>query len=624
MNERELLEYKKELLNLKRNALKKENQTGYPHLDRSHLQYYDDTVLLNCELPKLSMYGLLYEESRDHLENIAIEYFGRKIKYQEFLTKISDYASAFKNMGIKAGDVVSIASPNLPEIFYAIYGLNKIGAVANLIDPRNNIDRIKQFINQVGSKKLIMIDIAYPKIDKLIHDTKVDEVFTVSASDSLPIGLNYVQKAKTIVENYRKGLDNCPKNEFYKPLKQVVSENKSRNPEIMPDEYNEENLRDQEVAVIVNTSGTTGTPKGVMLTNENLNAVAYDYKNSGLEYETGDAFLGIMPSFLAYGIGVGTHMTFILGLKNIIIPAVTNEKFAELIRKHRPAHFAGVPTHYQYLINDSKMANFDLSFIKTAAAGGDAFDPKLKKKANEFLIAHGSKGKIKVGYGCSENTGLAASQFYVGESDEENELITAGIPAYYTNFRIVSPITGEDLKYNQDGEILLSGKGVMKGYVNNQEETDKVIEVKDGIRYLHTGDIGHIDENGRVYHISRIKRIIVRPDGHNVFPVYIENVVNTHPLVKACTCVGLKDENHVNGKIPVAFIVIESGHENEIEQIIAELKNLNLKELPERDIAQDYIVIEKIPMTQNGKVDYKYLEDSYTYNQTIRTLKKES
>lgn len=613
-----------ELLRLKSNAIENVNKTGYPHLDKSHLQYYQDDVLKNCDLPELSMYGLLYEESKSHLNSIAIEYFGRKIKYDEFLLKISEYASAFKNMGIKRGEVVSIAAPNLPEVFYSIYALNKIGAIANLIDPRNNIDRIKQFINQVNSKKLIMIDIAYPKIDKLIKDTQVNEVFTVAAADSLPLGLNYIQRAKTIVENNRKGLDNCPKNDLYKPLTKVVSEYKSRNILTEPTEYYESGSRNDKVAVIVNTSGTTGTPKGVMLTNENLNAVAYDYKFSGMQYDIGDGFLGIMPSFLAYGIGVGTHMTFVLGLKNIIIPALKNEEFAKLIRKHKPAHFAGVPTHYQYLMEDKKMSDVNLSFIKTAAAGGDSFDPELKRKANEFLLSHGSKDKIKVGYGCTENTGLASSQFYVGESDEENELVTVGIPAFYTTFRVVSPETKEDLKYNQDGEILISGKGVMKGYVNNEEETNKVIEDIDGIRHLHTGDIGHIDENGRVYVVGRIKRIIVRPDGHNVFPIYIENVVTKHPFVKSCACVGLKDENHINGKAPVAFIVLEPGHETEVEQIISELETMSLQSLPERDVALDYIVIEEMPMTQNGKVDYISLENSYTYNRMSRELKKDS
>lgn len=584
-------------------------RTGYPHLDKKHLQYYSLDTILYGDLPNVNMYDLICKNIHKKKNSIALEYFGRKISYSEFISKIDEYALAFENIGIKKGDVVSIAAPNLPEVFYSIYALNKIGAISNLIDPRNNADRIKQFINQANSTKLIMIDLVYPRIAQLIDDTNINEVFTVSAADSLPIGLNYAQRAKTIVENHRKGLPNCPKNEFYKPLVKVISENNKSFTD-KPKKINI-NIKD-EVAVIVNTSGTTGTPKGVMLTNENLNAVAYDYLHSGLEYEIGDGFLGIMPNFLAYGIGVGTHMTFVLGLKNIIIPSFKAEEFPKLIQKHKPAHFAGVPSHYQYLIEDKKMQKEDLSFIKTAAAGGDAMDPDLKRRTNDFLVAHGS-GKVKVGYGCSENTGMASSQFYVGESLDENELTTVGIPAYYTTFRVINPETKEDLKFNEDGEILLSGKGVMAGYINNPEETNKVIEEIDGVRHLHTGDIGHIDENGCVYIVDRIKRIIVRPDGHNVFPSYIEKVVTKHPLVKSCVCCGLKDKTSINGKVPVAFIVIKEGNEEKVEQIINELETMSFENLPERDVALDYIVIDELPMTPAGKVDYRLLEDTYTY-----------
>lgn len=610
-----------ETLRLQDYARNKISQTGYPHIDKSHLQYYSTHNIGRSDLPNLSMYGLLYEEAIDY-DSVAIEYFGRKISYEEFFSKINEYASAFKNIGIKKGEIVSIAAPNLPEIFYAIYALNKIGAVANLIDPRNNIDRIKQYINQTGSKKLIMLDIVYPKIAKIIEDTPLEVVYTVSAADSLPIGLNYIQRAKTVVENHRKGLPICPKDTIYQPLTSVISKNKSKEISQYPEDYIYGETRKDDVAIIVNTSGTTGTPKGVMLTNENLNAVAYDYKLSGMEYKTGDGFLGIMPNFLAYGIGVGTHMTFVLGLKNIIIPSLKSEEFGKLIRKHKPVHFAGVPTHYQYLIEDPKMRGFDLSFIKTPAAGGDAMDPDLKRKTNEFLASHNCQAKIKVGYGCSENTGMASSQFHVGESTLENDLYTVGIPAFYTTFRVVSPDTNEDLKYNQDGEILLSGKGVMAGYINNPEETNKVIEVKDGIRHLHTGDIGHVDENGCVYIVDRMKRIIVRPDGHNVFPSYIEKVVTKHPLIKSCVCVGLKDTQHINGKVPVAFIIIEDGHEAEVERIIEELTAMSLDELPERDVALDYVVIEELPMTPAGKVDYISLENNYEFNKMTRSRKR--
>lgn len=613
-----------QLIELRNNAITKKNKTGYPHLDRSDLQFHTEEQLRNSEIPNLSMYGLLQERIIDNKfqDLIAMDYFGRKITYGEFLEKINEYASAFINLGIKSGEVVSISSPNIPEVFYSIYALNKIGAVANLIDPRNNLDRIKQYINQAKSTKLIMLDIVYPKLALIIEDTKLEKVYTISASDSLPLGLNYLQTAKTIVENHRKGLPRCPKNDVYQPLTKLVSEKKdARKMDMGPNEitFPNEPVKN-DVAIIINTSGTTGSPKGVMLTNENFNAIANSYINTSANFTPGDTFLGIMPNFLAYGIGLGTHVFFVLGAKNVLIPQFKPEDFPKLILKHRPAHFAGVPSYFQYLLDDKKVQKADLSFIKNPCAGGDSMDPNFKKKCNEFLKAHNCPFPIMVGYGLTEVGGMATGQFYMGESTEENELYTAGVPTLYNTIYIKSLETGEYLKTNQEGEIILSGESIMKGYINNQEETDEVIEVKDGVRYLHTGDVGYVDEEGLLYHTDRIKRIIIRPDGHNVFPSYIEKVVSSHPSIRECVCVGLKSGESVNGRLPIAFITLEEGHEAEVEQIIEELKELSLRELPERDVALDYIVLDKIPITENGKINIIELS-SYPYEKGKRRIR---
>lgn len=605
---------KEELLRLRTNAIRHENKTGYPHLDLAHLQFYSEAALDNYDIPDISMYGLLYERivKENFQDLIAMEYFGRKITYRDFLAAINDYASAFLNIGIRKGDVVSIASPNLPEVFYSIYALNKIGAVANLIDPRNNLDRIKQFISQSHSETLIMLDIVYPKISKIIDDTPVKRVYTIAAADSLPTGLGCLQRVKTRVESRRSKLPVCPKSGIYYPLVKMVAEKRDPSRTETPlEQITKASVKD-DVAVIINTSGTTGSPKGVMLTNENFNAIAYSYINVGADIEPGDTLLGIMPNFLAYGIGFGTHMLFIQGIKHILIPTFKPEEFPKLVLKHKPAHFAGVPNFFQYLITDKKVQKADLSFIKYACAGGDSMDPNFKKKCSDFLLAHGSKYKVLVGYGLTENAGMTAAQVYIGESTEKNELYTVGIPTLYSTFYVADPETGEFLKTNQPGELIISGKSVMKGYVDNPEETNKVIEEKDGVRYLHTGDIGYVDDEGMVYVIDRIKRIIIRPDGHNVFPAYIENVVTKHPDVKECVCVGVKKAAFSNGKIPVAFLVLEDGHKGEADGIIKELKEMSLRELPERDVALDYIVIDKLPMTDAGKVDYRALEKEAT------------
>ena len=610
-------------LSRREDAILGENQTGYPHLDKRHLKYYSVDDIAFGDLPDISMYGMVLNTALKNRDSIAILYYGRKINYNEFIYHIDEYALAFQKMGVTKGEIVTIISPNLPEVFYSIYALNKLGAIASLIDPRNGVDRINYHLSESKSKRIIMMDILYPKLKELIKEKEIKEVYTITASDSLPLGLNYIQKAKTIVENQRKNLPNCPKNDIYKSLRKYVLDNVKEVPKKDPYQViNSERGKGEDVAIIVNTSGTTAAPKGVMLTNTNLNAVAYDYKYCGMDYSVGDGFLGIMPCFVAYGIGVGTHMPFVLGLKNIVIPAMKPEEFGKLIVKYHANHFAGVPMHYQIMMESKDMKGKDLSFIKTAASGGDVFDPKLKAKTNEFLANHNCPNKLKVGYGSTENTGVAASQFYIGESNIENELTTVGIPAFYTEIKVENPETHEALKFNEVGEIILSGKGVMKGYFNNPELTKEAIEETEEGRFLHTGDLGYIDENGCLYIHGRIKRLIIAPDGHKIFPNFIEEVVLRHELVDACVCVGLKDESYETGKAPVAFIKIKKGYEDRVEQIIEELKYLSLDKLPERDIALDYIVIDEIPMTENGKINYTYLENNYIYNSVSLSRKK--
>ncbi len=597
-------------LKLRMNAKDGVNQTNYPHLDQRHLKYYDLNAFYGEELPDLSIYEMLVKTAKKHMNVVAIDFYGRKITYAEMIKKIDEYADAFKNMGVKKGEIVTIISPNTPEVFYSIYALNKIGAVSSIIDPRNSNDRIKFHLNETKSKRAIMLDVLYPKIDRLIGDTNLKEVYTISISDSLPFGLNFLQKSKTLIENCRKRLPNCPKNDKYKSLVKEVSKHKGKSkfkPRMITGTYSKKD----DLAIIINTSGTTAAPKGVMLSNDNINAVAYNYIKSGMNYDVGDRFLGIMPCFVAYGVGVGTHMPFALGLTNVVIPALKAEEFPKIVVKNKPNHFAGVPTHYQYLLESPVVRNKNLNYIKTAAAGGDVFDKKCKRGTNEFLHNHGCDNKVKVGYGSSENAGVAASQFYIGESTSENELSTVGIPVYYTNIEIVDPETGESLAYNEEGEIVLSGRGVMLGYFNNEELTNEVIEYRNGVRSLHTGDLGVIASDGTMQFLGRIKRLIVGPDGHKIFPKMIEEVVINHKYVKSCACVGVKDSHHVNGAVPVVFIEMVPGHESEVDKMIEELKTMSLQCLPERDVAQDYQIIEKIPLTKNEKVDYDFLIDKY-------------
>ena len=616
------LEISRDLVARKR-AIDHLEQTGYPHVDKTYLKYYSLDNVVFADLPDTSMYGLLLNTAFKNRQTIAIHYFGRKITYEEFINNIDKYANTFKKMGVEKGEIVTLISPNLPETFYSLYALNKIGAIVNLIDPRNDLDIINYHLTQTESKRLIMIDNLYSKLKNIVTEKGISEVYTISAADSLPIGLNYIERAKLLIENHRNKKPNCPENKIYKSLRKMVLKNSKNYAEINPfTKVIEQEHKGEDVAVIVSPFEITGNPKGIVLTNENLNVVAYDYKYSGMDYNVGERFLNVMPCTEVYGVGIGTHMPFVLGLKNIVIPAIKPNEFGNLVVKYRPNHFVGLPIHYQYMMENPIIKRKDLSFIKTPTSVGDIFDAELKDKTNKFLANHNCSNKIKATYGSNENSGIAY-QFYIGESNPKNELETVGIPAFYTSVKVEDSESHESLKNNEIGEIVLTGRGMMNGYFKNQELTNEVIEEREYGRVLHTGDLGHIDENGCIYIDGQLKRSIVAPDGCKIFLNYIEDIVLKHYLIDECACVGLKDSQHEGSKVLAVFIKIKEGFEDKIEEIISEIETLLLAKLLEKDIVIDYFVLERIPKTEKGIIDYDYLDNNYNYSNHNRTRKKE-
>lgn len=587
-------------LRLRERAIENKDKTGYPHLDKSHLQYYTMDAIAFGEIPDTSMYGLLLSESIRKYNSIAFEYYGRKILQCEAMVHIYDYFKTFEKIGIKKGEVVSIISQNTPEAFYSIYALNKIGAVINLIDEDSKPNHISYYLSQAKSKRLIMLDTLYPKLKSIIDEQRIKEVYTISLIDSLTLGSNCIQAAKALIEFKRKSLSKAPEDEVYHSLKKTVEASVTEYSEKdIYGELNEQSGRSQELALIVNTTSENGIPERVMFTNENVNYIAYNYKYSGFDYSIDDSFLGVMP-FTDFGLSV--HVPLILGLKNIIVPDIKKPKFVDLLIKSCPNHVFADSTYYQYLIESKVMKRKDLSFIKNAFSSSQTFD-EGKAKINAFLVSHNCQSGLKATYITPAYAGTATSQYYIGESNSENELLTTGIPAIYTNVKIVQPETNEALKCHEVGEIVLSGAGVPKKIEYDGEDSDLVspwIEKKKKETFLHTGDYGYVDENGCLYIYKRV-----------------EGVVLQHNLVEDCVCVNLRDRKNIMKKVPVVFIKIKTGYEDKVEQIISELETMTVTGLSDNDVVLNYIVIDNIPR-KNGVIDYDYLKNNYAYDTQMR------
>lgn len=356
--------------------------------------------------------------------------------------------------------------------------------------------------------------------------------------------------------------------------------------------------------VIEHTGGTTGTPKGVMLSNENVNALVLQSILTDIDMKREHTWMNIMPPFLAFGIGMGLHLPLVIGMETILILSFDVNKFDDLLIKYNPIHMAIVPAYWGVLINSKKLAKKDLSYIIAPTVGGDTMDTTLEKNANAFLREHGCKYPITKGYGMTE---VCAG--VCGTVDANNEIGSVGIPFVKTVISVFDPETGEEMKYNEQGEICISGPNVMLGYYNNQAATDAIKRVhKDGSVWIHSGDVGYMNEKGSLYIVDRVKKLIVRYDGFKVFPSLIEKAVSSHPAVAGCCAVGTPDKKHAQGKLPLVFAALKPAYSNKHEAVEAALAMLCGKELPEYAQPIKFKFVESLPLTPIGKVDYRALE----------------
>ena len=566
--------------------------SGYPSIDKPWLKYYSEDAI-NTPLPQCTIYEYLWENNKENLNDIALSYFDREITYREMFENIDKAVNAFWALGVRPDDIVAITTVTTPETIYAFYALNRLGAISNMIDPRTSTEGIKQYIEEGNSKWVLTIDAACPKIEKAVEGTNVKGIIVVSPSDSLPV----IKKVLFNVSNKIKGTKTYIANNYLK-WDEFLGRGRGTKSQYLP-------YKENTCCVIVHTGGTTGTPKGVMLSNDNLNVMALQYRLMGVEFDRIQKFLDIMPPFIAYGVVLGIHMPLCLGLSNVLIPQLDPNKFADLIIKYKPAHLAGVPTHFDRLRNNRKMENVNLEFFENAGVGGDAVSAGFESEINAFLKEHNCKYEIAKGYGMTEVSSAATTC-----RGTVNKFQSVGTPHLKTIVGIFEPDTDTELKYNQQGEVCICAPTVMLGYYDQKEETAKILKKhSDGMVWIHSGDIGHMDEDGFLFIDGRIKRLIIRHDGFKVFPSLIENKLVADQAVKECCVIGMPDKGHSQGELPFACIVLETGFIGK-ESIVREtLIKLCENELPEYAQPMDFKFLSALPLTPIGKVDYRALKE---------------
>ena len=543
----------------------------------------------------MTAYQYLKKSDADILSNIAIDYYGRKIRHRELLENIELVAQALDSLGIKGGDMVTICSVTIPEVIYLFYALNKMGAVANMVDPRVDTERFSQILSSTDSKYLFCLDLIWAKIESAVHKVNPEKCVIISATHSLPMGLRMISShSKQVRRDYCINWNSFLKQKASKPIGDVAY------------------IRDCPAAVVY-TGGTTGSPKGAVITNDNFNAMAEAYRNCiPPRDKRNQKILNIMPPFIAYGLVVGIHMPLSLGVVNILIPKFDAEEFPKLLKKYKPNHTLGVPSHYSVLLESRELNNVDLSFWVNPAAGGDSMNSILEKQLNAFLEEHNCKSRMTKGYGMTELSGTAVSS-----SVAFNKYESVGIPFSKNNVGAFVPGTDIELSYGEIGEICITGPTVFFGYLDGEENQHVKKRHKDGKTWIHSQDYGYIDEDGYVFIKGRIKRMIVRPDGHNNYPMEMESVLNTYPGVLDSVVVGTFAKKYGNGQIPIAFVVFRQ--KQNAACIEEKMMDYCKEKLSKRDIPCGIIITKELPLTNIGKVDYKALEEVLESDMTSNT-----
>ncbi len=552
-------------------------------------------VPANLTYSENSIYDAVAEIADKYPEYIAYDFMGTSVTYSEFVKKIKEAAFALKKIGVEKGEHVTICMPNSPQAVILFYAINYIGAIASMIHPLSAENEIEFYITDTSSKYCLTIDLAYFKFENILNKGLLKKLIVTSVKDALSpfMKVAYTLTQKKVEVDVPNNGTVILWNDFIKLAKGITQ-----------DVYVKTIKND--TAVILFSGGTTGKNKGIMLTNHNFNALAKQVIATNKMFKPGDKMLSIMPVFHGFGLGVGIHSMLASGGRCILIPKFTPDSCADLIKKHKPNFIAGVPTLYEAFLRNPKFNTIDLSCFKGVFSGGDTLSVELKKKIDKFLKEHNGKVIIREGYGTTECVTaccLTPTHMY-----REGSI---GFPFPDTFFKIVAVNTTDEVPYNQEGEICISGPTVMKGYMGQEEETANTLKKhSDGRIWLHTGDLGTMDEDGFIYFKQRIKRMIVT-SGYNVYPSQLENILDAHELIQMSCVIGVADPYKMQ-KVK-AFIMLKdkSLANDETKEIIMDYckKNMAKYALP-----YDIEFRENLPKTLVGKVAYRVLEQEELEN----------
>ena len=543
------------------------------------------------EYPEHSMFEQLRVTSQHYSNLTAIEFQGKKYSYKQLINNIEAVAASLIAIGVKKGDYISIVCPNTPQALFMIYAVNRIGAVANMIHPLLSANEIQQFIENTNSVVVLTLDMIYPKFAKIKWNMEKQPKFILARiADALPIYAKPVYSFKNKLNlSFNPEHDISYWNTF-------IETGKTKSPEMPVD-----NGKADDTSIILYSGGSSGKPKGVMITNLNINSLAlHTYDIGGIEDVVGKKSLAVMPLFHGFGLVICVHAMLCLGFHVYLLPKYDFNECSKLIFKKKINCIYGVPGLYEALIRSPYIEKMNLSFMELLVCGGDKLPEKLQLRVNKLLKKGGADVVLREAYGQTECVaGCSINPKF------DTRIGSAGIAYPDVYFKIVKPDTQEELPDGEDGELCVSGPLVMKGYYKNEEATAKALQRhSDGKVWLHTGDMFSKDSDGFIYFRQRNSRMIIC-GGYNVYATQVEDAIGLCSAVAQSCVVGRKDR--IYGQKIVAFVVLNNSGADK-ESVKNKIMDCCRNNLSEYSLPHEIIFRQELPVTNMGKINYLSLE----------------
>ena len=549
-----------------------------------------DGVPFTMEYETGAMVDGIEKNANEIPNNIAFDFMGRGTSYRELFRDIIACAKSLRTIGIRPGDKVTIAMPNCPQAIYMFYAVNMVGAIANMVHPLSSEKELEFYINESESVLVVTLDQFYHKVEAIRQNTCLINVVIASIKDELskPVRAGYMLTEGRKIEKIPADAPVIRWDAFIR-IGRACSWNFRVRKGF------------EDPAVILYSGGTTGTTKGIVLTNGNFNALAYQVIAANPMFRKGDKMLAAMPIFHGFGLGVCIHTMLYMGGRCVLVPRFTPKSYSKIMTKNKCNFIAGVPTLYEALLRLPNMDRADLSSLKGVFSGGDSLSVELKKKLDKFLYDHNATIQVREGYGTTETVTACCLT-----PPHMHKVGSIGVPFPDTYIKIVEPGTDKELPYGEEGEILLAGPTVMKEYLNHEEETKQTLRTHaDGLTWVYTGDLGCMDDEGFVYFKGRAKRMIVT-SGYNVYPAQLENIFDACDLVSMSCVIGVSDPYKMQ-RVKV-FVVPAKGIAPSEETKKAILKYAS-KHIAKYAMPKDLEFREELPKTLVGKVAYRILEE---------------